>query len=606
VGQVVVTATRTRLELSDVPQSTTVITRDEIASAPERSLPEIIQRAAGVQVNQNGPLGSLATVQIRGSEAQQVLVLVNGRRLNDAQSGLFDLSSLPVNTEDVERIEILRGGASALYGADAMGGVVNVITRSPTAEPQGRVSASIGRFGTQEYTLSHRWKPNAFGYALSISREQSQGYRTNGDLRSWKVNGEIGYQVGPGSDLNFSVRTVHKEIGTPGTIDFPDPDDGQKDDMVLFDLGYHARIDSFDLNARVYQNFYDRTFETGPLGKFSFGPPFFFFHKNRTTGGDIQVTTPWGSFQTITSGVEGAYDLVNSSTELGVTSTALGFHDATRAALFLQDEIEVAAPLTLTLGLRYDYHSAYQGQLDPRAALLLRLPWETRVRASVARSFRAPTFDDLYWPADAYAAGNPGLGPEKAWSYELGAEKGFGRWALVKAAIFYRDVENLIRWAAGPDGIQWRPDNVAAATVWGAEVELTLRPFEGLTVPVTYTHLYPRDETNRKVISDKPEHMANLGIEYAAPFFPAPFRFTSSVQLRYVRYHLAPALPDNALKNREYLVVDARVALGFEVQRGMRGEVSLALTNALDRSYQVSPGYPMPPRSFTGGASLAF
>lgn len=586
LGQVVVTATRTQHEMGDVPQSTTVISREEIAHAPERSLSEIIQRSAGVQMIQSGPLGSLSTPQIRGSEAEQVLVMVNSRRLNDVQSGVFDLSSLPVNREDIERIEVLRGGASALYGADAMGGVINIITKTPSSEPRGRVSASFGRFGTQEYHLAHRWKPSAFGYNLSISREQSQGYRPNSDLRAWKLNGEIGYQVSPQSELTFSVRTIHKEIGTPGPVDKPDPDNGQKDDAVLFDLGYHTRIDSsVDLTIRSFQNINDRTFYKGTQG-YTTGPPD--SHKNTTTGGDIQFIAAVGSAHTITAGAEGIHDRVNSS--------ALGIHRATRAALFVQDEIEVAEPLTATLGLRYDHHSLYQDQLDPRAGLLLRLPWESRLRASVARSYRAPTFDDLYWPDDADAAGNPDLRPEKAWSYELGAEKAFGKAALLKVAVFYRDTEDLIRWAEESDG-KWRPNNVQVATFWGTEVELTLQPLEGLTVPVTYTYLYPRDEVLGNPITNKPKHMVNLGIEYATPF-----RLTSSLQVRYVQFHL-----DHTSKlNREYLVVDARVAYGFEVDQDLQGEAFINLTNALDREYQITPRYPMPPRSVNGGVSLSF
>ena len=159
VGQVVVTATRTEVEISDSPQSISVITKEEIMNTPDRTIPEVIQRAAGVQINQNGPMGSLPLAQIRGSEAGQVLIMIDGRRINDAQNGQFDLSNLPLSKDEIERIEVLRGGASALYGSDAMGGVINIITKSPTKEPYTRVSSSFGRFGTQEYSLSHRWKP---------------------------------------------------------------------------------------------------------------------------------------------------------------------------------------------------------------------------------------------------------------------------------------------------------------------------------------------------------------------------------------------------------------------------------------------------------------
>jgi outer membrane cobalamin receptor len=122
LGQVVVTATKTEIEIGDSPQSISVISKEEIRNSPDQSIGELIQRTPGTLVTQYGSLGSLALPQVRGSTPGQVPVLVNGRRINDFQNGLYDLSALPIAKEDIERIEILRGGASALYGADALGG----------------------------------------------------------------------------------------------------------------------------------------------------------------------------------------------------------------------------------------------------------------------------------------------------------------------------------------------------------------------------------------------------------------------------------------------------------------------------------------------------
>ncbi len=586
MGQVVVTATRTEQKLADVPQSTSVISKEEIMSSPDRTLPEVIQRVPGVQVIQNGPLGSISSAQIRGSESGQVLIMINGRRLNDAQAGMYDLSTLPVSKEDIERIEVLRGGASALYGADAMGGVINIITKSPSKEALTRASASFGRFGTQEYSLAHRWKPGAFEYGLSISREHSLGFRPNSDCDAWILGGELGYEFGPKSELTFSIRTIQKEIGTPGLISSPDPDDRQKDDLTQLDLTYRARIaSSLDLTFRGFQNVYNRTFIQGTQPPDA-GPPF--LHKNYATGGDLQATAAAGSSHVFTGGVEAIRDQVDSS--------ALGVHTAIRGALYLQDEIEVVNPMIATLGLRYDSHSLYQSQFNPRAGLLLRLPWETRLRASVARSYRAPTFDDLYWPEDAFTAGNPNLRPESAWSYELGAEKTWSNLVLLKAAGFYRDAKDLILWAEGVDG-KWRPSNVQSATIWGAEIELTVFPLGGLAIPLNYSYLYPRNESTGKPLGSKPKHTVNLGVEYTAPF-----GLVSSLKGRYVQFYL----DEGSTINREYFVVDARVAYRLQVYRGLKGEAFVSLTNALNRDYQITEGFPMPPRSLNGGVSVSF
>jgi outer membrane cobalamin receptor len=512
--------------------------------------------------------------------------MIDGRRINDAQLGMFDLSNLPLSKDEIERIEVLRGSASALYGADAMGGVINIITKSPSKEPYARFSSSFGRFGTQEYSLSNRWKPGPLGYGLFASRGRSDGYRPNSDYDSWVLGGELSYDLPWKGELKVSARNIQKEIGVPGSITFSDPDDRQKDDMTQLDLNYRDKIGSIaTLNFRGWQNIYRQTFDPGTQG-INFGPSF--LHKSYETGGDFQATAAIGSAHLVTGGVEAIQDRVDS--------TSTGIHEATRGAPYLQDEIEVSKPLTATLGLRYDYHSVYENQLNPRAGLLLRLPREFRIRASVARSYRAPTFNDLYWPADAFVAGNPNLQPEKAWSYELGGEKKFGERATFKVAGFYRDVTDLIRWAPGADFV-WRPSNVQTAHIWGGETELVFYPWKGLAIPLNYSYLYPRDESTGEPISNKPKHIVNVGIEYKTVF-----GLKSSLKGRYVNFYV----DNTSTLNSDYFVLDAWVAYEFKVYQKFRGEVFASLTNALDRDYQINEGYPMPPRSLNGGVSLAF
>lgn len=586
LGQIVVTATKTEMEISEVPQSVSVITKEEIQRSPDRTIPEIIQRSAGVLITNYGPIGSLTTANIRGSEAGQALIMIDGRRINDYQNGQFDLSNLPLSKDEIERIEVLRGGASALYGADAMGGVINIITKSPAKEPDTRVAASFGRFATQEHSLSHRWKPGSLGYGLFASKGRSAGFRPNSDYDAWTLGGNLYYDLPWKAELKVSARNIQKEIGVPGSITMPDPDDRQKDNLTQLDLNYRDKIGSaVTLNFKGFQNIYRQIFDVGSKGP-DVGPPL--LDKSYATGGDFQATAAIGSANLVTGGVEAIQDRVDSS--------SLGVHRATRSAVYFQDEIEVVKAVTATLGLRYDTHSFYQNQWDPRAALLFRLPWDTRIRASVARSYRAPTFNDLYWPATAYVAGNPNLQPEKAWSHELGGEKKFGELAIFKVAGFYRDVKDLIRWAPGTDFV-WRPTNVQTAHIWGGETELVFYPWKGLAIPLNYSYLYPRDESTGEPITNKPRHIVNAGVEYVTPF-----GLKSSLKGRYVQYYVN----NTSTLNREYFVVDARVAYEFRVYQKLGGEAFVSMTNALNRDYQINEGYPMAPRSVNGGVSFAF
>lgn len=585
IEQVVVTATKTEISLSESPQAINVLTKEEIIRNPHLTLGEIIQRAPGVEVSQYGPRGAVSLPKIRGAEAEQVLVLLNGRRLSDAQSGKFDLSNLPVLKDDIERIEVLRGAASALYGADALGGVINIITKKPTKEPLTKAQASYGRFDTQSYSLSHRWQPGAFWYGLSLGKEKSSGYRPNSDLDALILGGEVGYEFNPQQQLNLAARFTAKEIGVPGSEVYPDPDDRQKDEITQLDLFYRGKFQPWELNFKAFQNIYRRTFEQGSQG-INIGAPF--LHKNYTTGGEVQLNSSLVKSHYLIGGAEVIQDRVDSS--------ALGVHEATRAAFYLQDEVEIGASLLITLGGRLDAHSIYEEQFNPRLGILLKLPGEARLRASIGRSFRAPTFDDLYWPEDAFVAGNPNLQPEKAWAYEVGGEKHFGKLVTCKAAAFFREVKELIYWSLGEDW-KFRPHNVKSARIWGGEVDLIFYPFPGLIIPINYTYLYPRDEETGEPIAAKPKQILNISVEYTTSF-----GLKTSLRGRYVEYWLN----QTTKLNRDYFVLDAQIGYEFKVYNKFKGEAFLALHNALNRQYQIIEGYPMPPQSLSGGVSFTF
>lgn len=583
--QVVVTATKTELAISESPQAISVLTREEIIKYPHLTLGEIMQRSTGVEVSQYGPRGAVNLPKIRGAEAEQVLVLINGRRIGDAQSGKFDLSNLPVSKDDIERIEVLRGAASALYGADAMGGVINIITKKPTPEPYTRATASYGRFDTQTYSLSHRWQPGAFGYGLSLSKEKSNGYRPNSDLDALIFGGQINYDLTSQQQINLAARFTDKEIGTPGSVTYSDPDDRQKDKITQLDLNYRGKFQLGEFNFKAFQNLYRRSFEPGSQG-INVGSPS--LHKNYATGGEAQVNFSPLNAHFLTAGVEVIKDRVDSS--------AIGVHEAERRALYLQDEIEITRPLTLTVGLRFDAHSIYEDQFNPRLGMLVKLPEEIRLRASVGRSFRAPTFDDLYWPEDAFVAGNPNLQPEKAWAYEIGGEKRFGKLAVFRVAGFMREVKDLIYWSMGEDW-KWRPNNVKSAKIWGGEAELIFYPLPGVSIPINYSYVYPRDEETGEAIASKPKQILNVGVEYATTF-----GLKASLRGRYVEYWLN----QTSKLNRDYFILDAQVSYEFKLSKNLKGEAFLSLNNALNREYEIVEGYPMPPQALSGGISFIF
>jgi outer membrane cobalamin receptor len=210
--EVVVTATKTEKDPKDVTQSVTVITADDIKKSGATTAGEAIQNTVGMRIRDNGPEGAEASVSIRGATSAQVLVLLDGRRLNSPRTGGYNLSDLPVPLDSIERIEIVRGPSSALYGADAAGGVVNIITKKPK-ESKTTAEASAGSHGYDLLAIRNQGSVRLFSYSLSADRETSDGYRANSNLDQARTGGSIGYDFSADSRLDVRVDYLSKEQG---------------------------------------------------------------------------------------------------------------------------------------------------------------------------------------------------------------------------------------------------------------------------------------------------------------------------------------------------------------------------------------------------------
>src|SRR3990172_5077133 len=190
--EVVVTATKTEKDPKDVTQSVTVITGDEIKKSGAVSVGYAVNKTVGVSMREYGPLGSTSNPGIRGSFYSQVLVLLNGMRLNSPRDGGFSLTDAPVPLDEIERIEIVRGPSSALYGADAMGGVVNIITKRPDRD-LAKIGISAGTHGYESDAVVVSGKNGDLHYSVTRERELSDGYRINSDMDRQTLGARIGY-----------------------------------------------------------------------------------------------------------------------------------------------------------------------------------------------------------------------------------------------------------------------------------------------------------------------------------------------------------------------------------------------------------------------------
>ena len=470
LAPVIVTANRAPTPAGEVAASVTVIDSAQIADSGASNLGQVLRDVAGLEVLSYGPAGATTTVSLRGSESDQVLVLLDGVRLNSPQNGEFDFSALPVPLSDIERIEIVRGPASTLYGSGAVGGVIQIFTKKAASEPSTRADLSTGKYDTRSAGFSTSQRKGPFSYALAAARDHSLGYRTNSALDQDRLDGRFALDLPADFSLKLAGYHLQKEIGVPGSTAFPSPSARQKDGDTYLSLALQGPAGPWQLSVRTI---YDRLDER-------YGNPDYAENDHylvQTRGVEAQGNLDLGR-QRLTLGGEAYRDWLES------TSTNGGHHQ-TRWAGYGQDTILLPAKVLLELGLRYDAHSDFSNEASPRAALVLPVTSSTRLRLSAGRSYRAPTLNDRFY-SDSYGFhGNPDLKPETAWEYELGIEQQLGSRGHLSLAAFRRDVRDLIQWQpVDPNNVYgpWSPQSIGQARVWASAADLAYRLIVGVNV----------------------------------------------------------------------------------------------------------------------------
>ncbi len=574
--EIVVTATRTPRTEGEVGGSIAVLDRDDLAGAASPDISTVLDLAPSVFVNSTGVPMGVATASIRGSLSTQVLVLLDGVRLADGQSSFFNLNDLPVPLERVERVEIVPVPASALYGADAMGGVVNIITRPPVEEGRFSFTQGAGSFQELRSAAGAQWGKGGFALRADGIIRSGDGHRENADYDAENFSTALRYAGGP-LTLDIAADYLAREGGTPGHVEFPTPEARQEDEKSFFRAAASWQPGgALDLRAAVFYDSQKRDYEDPTFGEDS-------RHDNRKGGIDLQGNLDAGRW--------GLWSLGGEWTGDDIESTDSGDHDTGRWAIFLQDEAGWG-PWTLIGTARYDEHSVYGSEFNPRVALQRTFTRGWRLWASASRGYRAPNFDDLYW-SGGFGEGNPGLQPETSWNYELGTgRRGDGvRFSL---AAFWRDVEDLIQWTDRDGDYTYSPENVASARIRGVEAEAELRLLEWLTAPLSYQYVDGEDSDSGEELAGQVRHLARASLR-------ARFgRWTAALEGSYTDRN-----PTAQGRDLSFGVAAATV-----VWNGSLGafplKASARVDNLLDEDYEKVDGFPMPGRNVYAELGLSF
>ncbi len=592
--EVVIIASKYPQELLDSVASVEIINKKDIEISKSEDLSGIIKSIAGLEIIDYGSPGDIKSISIRGSSPEQVLIMIDGQVVNDPQTGKIDLGLIPADM--IEKIEIYRGPASALYGANALGGVVNIITKSGKDEQKRTAGFSYGSNDTQKYQASYQNRNDDLGYYFTGEYYKTEGDRENSQLDKISLMGKISKEIGQKTDLDLTIRYHEYQRGLPGSLDYPTPNAQQDDRNFNLNLKWQKREEDKDINVMAWYDFhrliYDNPDEGGHTGAS--------IHKTYTTGLSFENT--YYNFSLGSENIESDHTLTwgGEIKQYRIDSTDIGNQQDLNGAVFIQDVWQPAEleKLSITAGMRYDYNQVFGGQVNPRIGIAYRLQDDLSIHASVGRAYRAPTYDDLYWPEDGYVGGNPNLLPETAWAYELGMhyinEKGDMQAEL---NIFQKNVKDLINWAADSEEV-WRPSNIGSARVNGAEVILKKELNENFTGNVNYTYLNARDlDTDSQL---KPKHKYGFGLSYLNQVGENQDDFTASLD-----GYMVTGRPDD-LNN--YYLFNANIDRDFTInkEKDRKIKLSFSIKNIFDQKPELASSYPIQGRTYLLGISTDF
>ncbi len=558
---VVVTAAARPVELGSVTRTLTVITREEIAAFPAQSIADILRLAASVDVRARGVRGVQTDFAVRGANFGQMLVLVDGVRINDTQSGHHN-GDIPVPLAAVERIEILYGPGSSLFGADAFGGTVNVITRQRVGRPllvlHGGTSALAG--GQAQAGVERGRVRQAF----STSFDRSSGFMYDRDFETFIARS----RTAVGERTGLSVSYLWKEFGANNFYGGNAPSrEWTNQTLAAADHRFGSPA-GWTIDGRAsYRTHGDRFL-------FDERRPLLSDNRHRTHAALVSVNGARGgpAGASVTAGLEGGGDWIRSSN--------LGDHSIARVSAFGEWRQPVGRRAQFDAMLRVDRYDEFGTSWSPSLGIGWWPSSAVRLRASAGRAFRVPTFTERYYSDPANLA-RADVGPETAWAGEGGADLFLPRGWLLQATVFGRADDDVIDWLRPTAADRWQTYNIRDVGTRGFELGAR-KAFEGgAFMQAQYTALdvdaAAVDQLSKYVLDYAPQSVTG------ALSIPLPGRFRVAPRIEYRRR-------TRSTGSSEYVLLDARVGRRF----GDAYELFVEGTNLLDASYQEIAGVAMP------------
>jgi vitamin B12 transporter len=636
--------------LKDSTRPAYVINKDEIKAQGARTVREALQSLPGIlgAGTVGTEINALSGQFIRGSNTSQVLILLDGRPINNLGSGGFDLGEF--STSIVDRIEVLPGGGSTLYGSDAIGGIINIVTSRPTSDkPTFNTKAEVGnlgytnlgvnlskRDGNVNWSIGYDRIQATNNYSYSIPSANFSGTRTNNDATYNNLRVRADVDISDRTKVSFTGLYLNKNQGVPGGVAISSPQNGQGffntltdanrkyNDQILIDLGVEQKLGNGNdstLTSRVYYDNlstrYDNltafaetlSVQNGQVVKsVTAQTQRQFDNKQKSFGVQTQHNWQITPTQTITYG----FDYRNTNNRNTINNMTTGVQtvsydgNISQGALFAQYNVNLNPQVKATAGLRQDFSSLVNGgATSPSLGVKWDLNPMTSLRANYARNFRTPTLANLY-SANPTNIGNPNLLPETGNSFDVGVDQKLGNFGLLRLTAFQNNINNVVayqRITPAVNGVSGTYTNIGEVQTQGIEASVNAKLAPNLYWFVNYTLNDPRikKDADSTVIGKELRFAGadklSVGISYENTF-----GWYGALTLN----SLSGYPTDNA--NTEFLpgftTFDANIVAPLNLDRSLN--LTASVQNIFDHRYELFAGFPDAGRTFRTGIDWKF
>ncbi len=574
--EVVVTGTKTEHLLKDAPVETMLITREEIERTNAVTVMDVLKWIPGIKsVGKYKSMGR-DVYSIGGFSSEYTLILIDGQRIE----GGHILTELPVNI--IERIEVIKGPNSVLYGSDALNGIINIITKT-SEKTNANATFAFKSYDSEILKIGFGSMVGKLKFDIGANANKIRGETEETQYDNYNLLSKFKYEFDENIGLKF------------GSDFYSETTEYTESDKTNFNIGLDWKVkDSSFFKVGSYMWKYDDESRAG-------GGPIATETDIQLIQGEAQYTCLLVEKNLVTIGTE----ILNEEME---NSDFTGEKEQTTNSFFIQDEISILEGLVLVLAVRLDSHSEWGEETNPKIDVLYKAGEKTNLRASWGRAFKSPDFMDLYretyhpvGPTGFWIKGNPDLKPETSSGYRVGVEHRFTNKFLSSVAFFRNDIEDMIKgyWVRmfsfpPPFPVQgeYSYHNIGKAFTQGVEFNLKGYLIEHIMTTLAYTWMNTEDKETEKELTDVPEHRANLSLRY----YNEEIGFMLELREEYEGEVFADE--ENIEKNDDYFLTHAKISK--IVGEGVK--LFFNVENLFDEeSEQIGEG-----RIFTGGVTVNF